>query len=111
MQLKPTIYSGPRALNPIFKSEEEIWLLAFEEMLFWPFTDCDFDLDHEVYIPDGYGFSLSSLVSGLYVDIKYEANLISNIHYRMYEWGPEIIYVPEGEPIIKLTVEKTSFSE
>lgn len=108
VQLKLTVHTGPKGRAPVFKSDNEVWLLASEEMLFMPFSDDAFLLDHEVYIPDGFSTSISTFSRGLYADIKYKENVISSIYCKMYEWGQDAIFIDVGEPVIKLTLTSLS---
>ncbi|YP_094051.1 E4 ORFF [Bovine mastadenovirus A] len=111
MQLKLFVYTGPDALAPILKSDNEVWLLAPKKMVFLPYGESDFCLDHEVFIPPGYDFSVSCLVPWLYADITHEPNLIKNIVCKMYEWVDYVIYANPGEPVVKISIEKKSLSE
>lgn len=108
MQLKLFVFTGESGWAPEFISQNEVWLKAAEDMFFFPFQDCEYLLDHEVYIPSGVVASVSTFVNGLYVDIQYQENVISSIKYKMYEWGQETIRVSRGQPIIKIKLTSLS---
>lgn len=107
MQLKLYVYSGSEAALPLYKSDTEVWLRADKKMVFMPYGENDFCLDHEVYIPPGYLFTVSCLVPWVYADITHEPNLISRIACRMYEWVDYVLCVDPGEPLVKITIEKS----
>lgn len=108
MQLKLFVFTGESGWAPEFKSQNEVWLKAAEDMIFYPFQDCEYLLDHEIYIPSGVVASVSTFVHGLYVDIQYQDNVISSIKYKMYEWGQETIRVFRGQSIIKIKLTSLS---
>lgn len=92
----------------MFKSREEVWLVTSEDMMFYPYEDNEYELDHEVYIPDGYDVSVVSFFFNLYIKMNYRNNVISKISLKMYEWSPGMIFIRAGEPIVQIKL--TSFS-
>lgn len=105
VQLKLTVYTGPGSPLPVHKSATEIWLLAGEDMLFLPFNDNEFTLDHEVFIPENIEFSVSTFYYGLYSQVRWKDRVLSDICIKMYEWSQDVLYIAEGEPVIKLRIE------
>lgn len=105
VQLKLYVYSGPQAQLPIYKSKHEVWLRAGEDMIFQPFNDDIYELDHEVFIPDGHTFCISTLNYGTYFDVQYRENVIKHIKVRMYEWSQDVLFLKSGEPVCKIELD------
>ncbi|BCT90788.1 E4 ORF F fiber protein [Bovine adenovirus 2] len=108
MQLKLFVHTGPKGSAPMFKSREEVWLVTSEDMMFYPYEDNEYELDHEVYIPDGYDVSVVSFFFNLYIKMNYRDNVISKISLKMYEWSPGMIFIRAGEPIVQIKLTSLS---
>lgn len=105
VQLKVTVYTGPGSPQPLYKSPTEIWLMAGEDMLFMPFNDDQFFLDHEVFLPEEFQFSVSTFYFGLYSNVRWENRVLSNFSIKMHEWSQDVLYIPQGDPVIKIRIE------
>lgn len=104
MKLGLFIYAGQNGATYTFESETEATLYTSQESVFLPFQDDELLLDNEIYIPDGFTYSVASKVYGLYVDMEHEPNLIKNIKVRMFEWSEDVIYMEPGEPLFSVKI-------